>query len=403
MAGVGCSSGDANSGQGGAPPGCGNNRLDPGEVCDGVNFSTLVTCASVTQNALPYGNPTCNAQCTIDASGCSAGPGGGPPPPGVGGNTGFGGIGAAGTPFGTGGVGQGGTGVGGFGAGPANTGGAIATGGVPPQGGATSTGGAPMVGNAGEPVIPAAPASCPQLVTGTVTVLGKQVQLWVGAKSAKPAPILFYWHGTGGSSTEASAFMGAQINEIQSEGGLVASFTNSLGTGTNTGDNVWYTDDFNMADQILACAIQQLNIDTHQIYTGGCSAGGLQAGTMAVVRSNYIAGAMPNSGGSLISNWENPNFTPAIITVHGAETSDVVIIKFADVSKSTDAAFCKRGGWAVDCDTGGGHCGATAPYIAAQWQYLKDHPFGTTNDPYNGTLPASFPTSCTMYKHPSCP
>lgn len=248
-----------------------------------------------------------------------------------------------------------------------------------------------------EPKIPEAPASCPELKTGTVQFQGKDVQLWVGQKQTdKKGSVLFYWHGTSSVSAEATVFMQDQINEITSEGGIVASFTTTVGTGTNTGNFVWYTDDFISADQILACAIQQLNIDTHRIYSAGCSAGGLQAGAMAVVRSSYIAAVMPNSGGSLLSDWEDPSHIPAIITAHGS-CADHVILYFNNVSHTTDRVFAKMGGVAVDCDHGGGHCGAPKELITAQWQFLKDHPFGVNPDPYAGGLPASFPTYCQQY------
>jgi poly(3-hydroxybutyrate) depolymerase len=249
-----------------------------------------------------------------------------------------------------------------------------------------------------EPTLPEAPADCPDLKTGTVKIQGQDVQLWVGDKQTdKKGPVLFYWHGTGSQAGEIQAFMGPMLTEIQAEGGIAASFTTTVGTGTNTGNFVWYTGDFDSADIILSCAIKQLNIDTHRIYAAGCSAGGLEAGAMAVSRSGYLAAAMPNSGGSLLSDWQDPNHTPAIITTHGTYAADFVILHFADVSKSTDQAFADRGGYAVDCDHGGGHCGAPAEVVAAQWQFLKDHPFGVATDPYADGLPSSFPSYCTKF------
>ena len=53
--------------------------------------------------------------------------------------------------------------------------------------------------------------------------------------------------------------------------------------------------DFEMSDEILACAIQQQDVDPFRVYTAGCSAGGLQAGAMVYGRSSYLAAAMPNS------------------------------------------------------------------------------------------------------------
>ena len=240
--------------------------------------------------------------------------------------------------------------------------------------------------------------ACPQLTTGSVTVLGQSVSIFAGTKGSTPAPILFYWHGTGSSAVEAQSEMGTQITEITGEGGLVASFSTSLGTGQDTGDAVWYTDDFKMCDQILACAVQQLNIDLHQVYTAGCSAGGLQAGAMVYARSSYLAAAMPNSGGINFPGafqFENAHI-PALITTHGAMGTDVVIIDFSTASLNECMDVKAKGGFAVDCNHGGTHCGAPPNDIAAQWQFCKDHPFGVSPEPYKGGLPSSFPSYCVI-------
>ncbi|HMI91610.1 MAG TPA: hypothetical protein VK509_09625, partial [Polyangiales bacterium] len=196
--------------------------------------------------------------------------------------------------------------------------------------------------------------------------------------------------------TEASGGLGSAIQEITGDGGIVASFSTTTGEGTNTGNNVWYTGDFKMADIILVCATQQLNIETKRIYTGGCSAGGLQAGAMVYGRSSYLAGAMPNSGGVVRGGAleaSGGGHVPALITTHGAMGTDVVVIDFSTTSMSQCMDIAKKGGLAVDCDHGGRHCGSPAAVKTAQWQFLKDHPFGA-EDPYKGTLPAGFPAFC---------
>jgi predicted esterase len=259
--------------------------------------------------------------------------------------------------------------------------------------------GGPTTAGAG-PVIPAAMGSCPTLATGMITVSGQMVQIWAGTKSEKAAPILFYWHGTGSSASEATAFMSSQISEITGEGGVVASFSTTTKAGQDTGDAVWYTGDFAMADQILACAVQQLNIDTRQIYTAGCSAGGLQAGAMVFARSNYLAAAMPNSGGEIAAGIYPLQGThvPSLITTHGKMGTDQVVIDFATASMTEDKDVLAKGGFAVDCDHGGGHCGAPAADVAAQWQFCKAHPFGVSPEPYASGLPSSFPSYCTIIK-----
>ena len=193
--------------------------------------------------------------------------------------------------------------------------------------------------------------------------------------------------------------MSSEISEITGEGGLVASFSTSLGTGQDTGDAVWYTDDFKMTDQIFACAVQQLNIDPRQIYTAGCSAGGLQAGAMVYERSSYLAAAMPNSGGINFPGayqWEDPSHIPSLITTHGAMGTDVVIIDFSTASLNECMDVKAKGGFAVDCNHGGTHCGAPPDDTAAQWQFCKDHPFGVSPEPYKSGLPSSFPSYCVI-------
>lgn len=268
------------------------------------------------------------------------------------------------------------------------------TGGTGGSGGTGGTGGSPPTGPA--PRIPAATEACPTLATGTATFLGQSVQLWVGQRQTnQKGPVLFYWHGTGSVPGEASAFMGPQINEIVAQGGIVASFASSTNTGDYTGPFVWHSDDFAIADQILACAVQQLNIDTRRIYSAGCSAGGLQTSAMVYRRSSYLAAAMPNSGGIATPGpFEDPSHIPAVITTHGALDQDVVVLQFARTSDNLDKDVVAHGGFAVDCDHGGGHCGAPPEVIAAQWQFLKDHPFGYQIEPYASGLPASFPSYC---------
>jgi hypothetical protein len=265
------------------------------------------------------------------------------------------------------------------------------------DGGSTSGGTTgPITTSGAGPKIPAVMGTCPTLATGTITVSGQSVSIWAGAKSATPAPILFYWHGTGSSAAEAQYEMGTEINEITAAGGLVASFSTSTAQGTDTGDAVWYTGDFAMADQILACAVQQLNIDTRKIYTAGCSAGGLQAGAMVYSRASYLAAAMPNSGGIVFAfPTDDASHIPSVITTHGG-SSDMVVVSFSMTSMTLDNDIAMKGGYVIDCNHGGGHCGAPANDIAAQWQFCKDHPYGVSPNPYASGLPSSFPTYCTI-------
>jgi poly(3-hydroxybutyrate) depolymerase len=205
---------------------------------------------------------------------------------------------------------------------------------------------------------------------------------------------VFYWHGTGSNPAEAQRGLGSALAEIQKSGGVVASFSTTTGAGTNTGNKVWYTGDFAMADIILACAVQQGLVDARQVFTAGCSAGGLQAGAMVYGRSSYLAAAMPNSGGIIGKPaLQNPAHVPALITTHGGP-DDFVLISFATVTATLDADVHAKGGFVVNCNHGLGHCESPPDVIAAQWQFLKAHPYGVAPEPYTNGLPADFPAVC---------
>ena len=254
--------------------------------------------------------------------------------------------------------------------------------------------------------LPKATGTCPTLVTGYGTFAGQSVQTWVGtAKAEAPGPLLLYWHATGLNSEEVVSFFGqAQIDAITALGGMVASFTNTIGTGTNTGNNVWYTDDFKTADEVVACAIANLHIDTRHIYTAGGSAGALQATWMSYSRSGYIAVAAPISGGLTLEvsggygdplmDPQDPSNVPSAIVSHGAPGADVVIIDFASASAAYEADIKKRGGLSVDCNNEGGHVGTAGIVGPAMWEFMKDHPFKVSPDPYAKGVPADFPKFC---------
>jgi hypothetical protein len=114
---------------------------------------------------------------------------------------------------------------------------------------------------------------------------------------------------------------------------------------------------------------------------------------------------MPNSGGTTFQYTMQDKHVPSLITTHGKMGTDVVVVDFSMTSATEDKDIASKaagsmppGGYVIDCDHGGGHCGAPANDIAAQWQFCKDHPFGVSSDPYASGLPSSFPTYCKVIK-----
>jgi hypothetical protein len=75
--------------------------------------------------------------------------------------------------------------------------------------------------------------------------------------------------------------------------------------------------------------------------------------------------------------------------VHGAPGVDWVAIDFSVSSATANTAFKARGGFVMDCNHGGAHCGgiALAPDV---WTFFNAHPYGTSPSPWAGGLPDGF-------------
>jgi hypothetical protein len=250
-----------------------------------------------------------------------------------------------------------------------------------------------------EPVIPQPIGECPKMATGAFSFMGVTSRIWVGTKSdSQKGPIMLYWHGTGGSAATATAELdGTLVSEIMGQGGMIGSIEGGL-KGDTLDWGVFTTGDYQTADQMVACAVAQLNIDTKRIYASGASAGGLAAGEIGYGRSSYVAAVLPNSGGQggypMNLVLQDPTHVPAAMTMHGARGVDVVVIDFGDSSLREDIDIAKKGGFAVDCDHGGGHVGAPGTLKAAGWDFLKKHPFGFGTSPYAAGLPSTYPSYC---------
>jgi len=252
------------------------------------------------------------------------------------GNVGSGGAASGGGSTGIAGV----TGIG-------NSGGTPATGGspqfgsgggviLPPPGsggqgaGGMSPGTGGMVVTKGDPVIPPVSGDCPAWTNTTIDFMGLPgVQIAVGAKPEAPtAPMLLYWHGTGSTAGEFAALAAPVSQGITAAGGVIVSPQGTTGGDLNSGTLIFGASDLKVMDQLVACAVKDRNVDPHKIYTMGCSAGGLMATATAILRSNYIAAAAPNSGGVTLAPAFEGMHTPPLMTVHGAMGSDVVIVDF---------------------------------------------------------------------------
>jgi hypothetical protein len=278
-------------------------------------------------------------------------------------------------------------------------------------GGAVPDAGAVTNVDAGPPTTPVSKPSklptyvreCPTLADGTVTFTGLgDVRIWrnAAADPTKRGPLVIHWHAVGTTTNDAANILGEGIQQITSEGGIVAAPVASTKQGNDINNGVWYTGDVIYADRIVACAIAQgLPIDTRRIHTTGISVGGAMAATLSYARSDYIASFVSNSGGFVgtanIPTLQDATHVPEGLVVHGGSTIDVVLVNWATASQALVADMKSKGGYVIACDHGGGHGGPTGA-SSWEWPFLRAHSYKQQPHPYAAGLPGEFPAYCVL-------
>ncbi|MFT3928602.1 MAG: hypothetical protein QM778_39095 [Myxococcales bacterium] len=131
------------------------------------------------------------------------------------------------------------------------------------------------------------------------------------------------------------------------------------------------------------------------MHVAGYSAGGLQAGAMVFMRSNYLASAIVYSGGkgAGASGFQDTNNVPSVVFAHGAMGADVFIIDFAVQSANMAKKLIAKDGFVVDCDDGGGHVDFGRLGLGGHAvDFFETH--GYRKNDYGALLPSGWPTSC---------
>ncbi|HKP55791.1 MAG TPA: hypothetical protein VJV78_03695, partial [Polyangiales bacterium] len=250
------------------------------------------------------------------------------------------------------------------------------------------------------PVLPPLRGECPTFMSGKTTVMidGVSVVLDVGPKSARTGSLLFYWHGTGSSAEELNNMLSRTVlDDLLAKGGVIAALEKSTRRGENTsGTGEFSAGDLEIADQIVACAVRDHAIDPARIYTTGCSAGGFQSGSMALLRAGYVAAAVTNSGGLALPPLPKQARLPAVMTIYGL--SPLELIDLRQMSHALSDLVTAASGFAIDCDTGSSVCRTSPELQSAGWQFLQDHPYGVEPEPYAMQLPSIFPSYCRVHR-----
>lgn len=269
--------------------------------------------------------------------------------------------------------------------------------------------------------LPVSTGTCPTIADshGGSTVLqfgGQAVTIWAGAKAAKPGPIVYYWYSTGGAPSQATTVLTqAGIGKITAMGGIVAAPNQSTKQGDNTTDAIWYSGDLPIADDVVACAIQEGYGDPRHIHVLGYSAGAMQTVYMWAARSNYVASVISYSGGDIgaysggqvgknNAPLQDPSNAPPAIVAHGKDGTggdiDYLNIDIYKTSLTWEHEIRAAGGFAVDCGDQSSHVDvATRTAIAPEaLQFFLDHPYKVAPEPYASGLPSGWPAYCSIVK-----
>lgn len=229
------------------------------------------------------------------------------------------------------------------------------------------------------------------------------VQIFVDPKArGKKGPLIFYWHGTGMNPAEALVGLGPIIEKVTSMGGMVVAPFRDIEAGIFP----WYLtadilgirqDDLLLADEVLACAMDQVGIDTKRIHTLGLSAGALHSTQMSYRRSNYIASSVLYSGGLIID--PPPSAEPrnkfSSMIFHGGPV-DAVILPFALTSERYYQELKKNDQFGLLCEHFTGHIIPPGVWDSV-WKFFQDHPYAAVS-PYKEKLPEGFPIYCHFRK-----
>lgn len=259
--------------------------------------------------------------------------------------------------------------------------------------------------------LPTPTETCPVLETtynsdytasAPITIKGKKADVIVGTGPTpnSKVPFYFFWHGFLGSPTQDIATIVVDPSYkslILEEGGVVVGL---YGDFSGTGGSIILEFDnghLEAADELLACAMQQFDIDICRIHSSGMSMGGLMTTQLSYLRSDYLASAVSCSGG-LPNNPpadQNPLNKLPVMIAYGGSGDTYPPFNFQDTSIRFFDDLKANGHFSFICNHNEGH---TVPdsIVTAGWQFLRDHPYGITPEPYASGLPATFPPYCSL-------
>jgi dienelactone hydrolase len=208
------------------------------------------------------------------------------------------------------------------------------------------------------------------------------------------APVIFAWHWLGGSAQQAMDWL--EFGELPQSENVIVVAPESDGYPSE-----WRFDqesdnnpDATLFEDILACLVEQWDVDLGRVHTTGMSAGGLWSTWMILNRSEWLASAAPMSGGVLSNYYTSPTDPIPVMLIWGGPTDVYGSFSFDLASKDFSEDLQGDGHFVVECDHGSGHVPPDSPATLA-WDFFSEHP-KAEDSPWEAGLPTHLPSFCSL-------
>jgi dienelactone hydrolase len=217
-----------------------------------------------------------------------------------------------------------------------------------------------------------------------------------GYDSSQTYPLVFAWHGIGGSVDGFVYAVG--VADYSAANGFIVVGPQALDRGGTTAwdpvNSVDYNQDIAFFDDMLKCISEQYAVDANRVHSMGMSLGGLMTGALEATRSEVFGSVVSLSGGFMVSLEEDISPIPTLVVWGGADDT----YNGQDFNSLADDMIGKlldRGHFVAGCDHGMGHHVESGfwPFV---FQFFVDHPQGVDPEPYLDGLPVVFPDYCAV-------
>lgn len=208
------------------------------------------------------------------------------------------------------------------------------------------------------------------------------------------AAVIFAWHWLDGSGEQMMDWLGFGVLPESEDVIVVAPESDGYPSEWRWDQESDGNSDATFFEDILACLVEQWDIDLGRVHTTGMSAGGLWSSWMILHRSEWLASAAPMSGGVLSSYYTAPTDPIPVMLIWGGPTDLYGGFSFDVATTDFSEDLRADGHFVVECDHGGGHL---PPDSAATltWDLFKEHP-KAQDSPWEAELPSHLPSYCSL-------